>query len=109
MAHDRPFRQRLPAATDKTGTVDGLLALPWGLEKISAADVWADGIDGQGVVIAGADTGYQWDHPALKSQYRCWNGSSASHDYNWHDAVHEGGSSCGADSPTPCEIGRAHV
>lgn len=103
MAHDRPFRQRLPAATDKTGTVDGLLALPWGLEKISAADVWADGIDGQGVVIAGADTGYQWDHPALKSQYRGWNGSSASHDYNWHDAVHEGGSSCGADSPTPCD------
>src|SRR5690625_2056102 len=50
VAHDRPFRQHLPVVTDKTGAADGVLALPWGLEKISPADVWADGIDGQGVV-----------------------------------------------------------
>ena len=37
--------------------------------------VWALGFTGQGVVIGGQDTGYEWDHPALKSQYRGWNGS----------------------------------
>jgi serine protease AprX len=35
----------------------------------------APGITGQGAVIAGQDTGYQWDHPALKSKYRGWNGA----------------------------------
>ena len=63
----------------------------------------APGYTGQGAVIAGQDTGYQWDHPALKDQYRGWNGSAADHNYNWHDAIHATGSSCGADSPCPCD------
>ena len=50
-----------------------------------------------------ADTGYQWDHPALKLNYRGWNGTSADHNYNWHDAIHSGGGSCGADSQAPCD------
>ena len=37
--------------------------------------------------LADADTGVQWDHPALKSHYRGWNGTSVNHDYNWHDAT----------------------
>jgi subtilisin family serine protease len=52
--------------------------------------VWALGIEGQGVVVAGADTGVRWTHAALKNQYRGWNGTSASHDYNWKDAIHTG-------------------
>jgi hypothetical protein len=55
------------------------------------------------VVVGGQDTGYQWDHPALKNQYRGWSGSSANHNYNWHDAIHSGGGSCGANSPYPCD------
>jgi serine protease AprX len=73
------------------------------LQLVGAPEVWELGIRGEGVVIAGADTGYQWDHPALVDQYRGWNGSSADHAYNWHDAVHTGGGSCGADSPFPCD------
>ncbi|MCB0230527.1 MAG: S8 family serine peptidase, partial [Anaerolineae bacterium] len=46
---------------------------------------------------------YQWDHPALKNQYRGWNGSSADHDYSWHDSIHSGGGVCGADSAFPCD------
>jgi subtilisin family serine protease len=82
-------------------------AAPNGIEpnlvRVNADDVWALGYTGQGVVVAGQDTGYDWDHPALKSQYRGWDGAAASHDYNWHDAVHAGGGLCGADSPEPCD------
>ncbi|MGE5222581.1 MAG: S8 family serine peptidase, partial [Omnitrophica WOR_2 bacterium] len=75
----------------------------WNLQKVRASQVWAAGFTGQGVVIGGQDTGYQWDHPALKNHYRGWNGVSADHNYNWHDAIHSGGGTCGADSPAPCD------
>ena len=63
----------------------------WGLAKVQAPPVWALGIRGQGVVVGGQDTGYEWNHPALREQYRGWNGSSASHAFHWHDAIHAGG------------------
>ena len=78
-------------------------AVEWGITKTGAPSAWALGIKGAGVVVAGQDTGYDWDHPALKSKYRGWNGSVASHDYNWHDAIHSGGGVCGANSPVPCD------
>ncbi len=68
-----------------------------------APDVWAQGFTGQGAVVGGQDTGYQWDHPALINQYRGWNGTTADHNYNWHDAIHSGGGVCGANSPEPCD------
>lgn len=76
---------------------------PWGINKIGAPEVWALGYRGQGVVVAGQDTGYAWDHPALLNQYRGWDGVTATHDYHWHDAIHSGGGVCGADSPVPCD------
>lgn len=78
-------------------------AVEWGVNRIHAPDVWAAGIRGQGVVVAGQDTGYRWDHPALKARYRGWNGLTTNHSYNWHDAIHVAGSSCGADSTAPCD------
>src|SRR5688572_6056931 len=77
-------------------------AIEWGVARVRAPEVWSAGFTGQGVVIGGQDTGYQWDHPALKGKYRGWNGT-ADHNYNWHDAIHVGGSNCGADSPFPCD------
>lgn len=69
-----------------------------------APDVfWAAGFTGQGVVVGGQDTGYDWDHPALQSQYRGWNGLSADHNYSWHDSIHSGGGVCGSDSSFPCD------
>lgn len=76
-----------------------------GITKIRANELWALGYTGQNIVIAGADTGYQWDHPALKSKYRGWNGSTANHNYHWHDAIHSGGGACGANSVAPCDDG----
>jgi uncharacterized repeat protein (TIGR01451 family) len=82
------------------GTPD---AVEWGITKTGAPSVWALGYRGAGVVVGGQDTGYQWDHPALRGKYRGWNGSSASHDYNWHDSIHSGGGVCGPNSAYPCD------
>ena len=79
------------------------------LVRVNADDAWALGYSGQGAVVAGQDTGYDWDHPALIEQYRGWDGAGAEHDYSWHDAIHEnnpktpGGNPCGFDSPVPCD------
>ncbi len=78
-------------------------SVPWGAARIGAPEAWAMGFRGQGVVVAGQDTGYDWDHPALQAQYRGWDGATASHDYHWHDAIHSGGGSCGPDVPYPCD------
>jgi len=78
-------------------------AIEPGVNAIRAPEVWAAGVTGQGIVVGGADTGIQWDHPALIGQYRGWNGAAASHDYNWHDSVHEPTGDCPPDSPVPCD------
>jgi PKD repeat protein len=59
----------------------------WNIAKVNADDVWAMGYKGQGMVVANVDSGVQWDHPALKPQYRGWNGTTADHNYNWFDPV----------------------
>ncbi len=74
-----------------------------GIGHTGAPDFWAAGFDGTGAVVGGQDTGYDWEHEALQGQYRGWNGVSADHNYNWHDSIHSGGGSCGADSPFPCD------
>jgi serine protease AprX len=78
-------------------------SIEWNILKVGAPQLWAAGIKGKGAVIGGQDTGYQWDHPALINQYRGWNGTTADHNYNWHDAIHTGGSICGPASPIPCD------
>ena len=99
---------RVRAIPDRpTWTSDNAAQWPGGIEpnlvRVGADRVWAWGYSGQGIVVAGQDTGYQWDHPALKGQYRGWNGTTAEHDYNWHDAIHTGGGTCGADAVAPCD------
>ncbi|MBU1878234.1 MAG: S8 family serine peptidase, partial [Chloroflexi bacterium] len=89
-----------PVATDSALAP---AAIEWNISLVGAPAVWAMGYTGQGVVVGGQDTGYDWDHPALKNQYRGWNGFTASHDYNWHDAVHTGGGGCGPNSTQPCD------
>ncbi|MGD9101151.1 MAG: S8 family serine peptidase, partial [Anaerolineae bacterium] len=84
-------------------TPSALHTIQSNIQQVNADDVWGLGYTGQDIVIGGQDTGYAWNHPALVNQYRGWDGSSVNHDYNWHDAVHSGGGSCGADSPQPCD------
>jgi serine protease AprX len=87
---------------------DSALAIEWGVQRVGADAVWAQGYTGEGIVVAGQDTGYDWDHPALRRQYRGWNGTTVTHDYNWHDAIHGDlnstpGNPCGFDAIEPCD------
>ncbi len=72
------------------------LGIEWNITKVNAPQVWALGYTGQGVVIGGQDTGYAWSHPAIKNQYRGWDGQNVDHDYNWFDATAN-------PSPTPID------
>ena len=74
-----------------------------GVSNVRAPEVWAMGFTGQGITIGGQDTGIDWTHPALKNRYRGWDGANASHDFNWHDSIHEDNRNCGKDSPAPCD------
>ena len=81
----------------------------WGVANVNAPQVWALGYTGQGIVIANQDTGMRWTHNALKNKYRGWDGVSANHNYNWHDAIHSQvpGSPvtnpCGRNLVAPCD------
>ena len=74
-----------------------------GVKNVRALEVWATGFTGQGVTIGGQDTGIDWNHPALKNRYRGWDGTNASHDFNWHDSIHEDNRNCKKDSAEPCD------
>jgi subtilisin family serine protease len=93
-----------PPAQDGEANLGRTLDTEWNVAKVRAPEAWVLGITGRGAVIGGQDTGYQWDHPALKRRYRGWDGASVSHSRNWHDAIHDvGGGICGSDSPSPCD------
>ena len=81
------------------------LAIEEGIAFVRAPEVWSAGFTGQGMVVAGADTGIRWSHNALRPHYRGWNGTTADHDFNWHDSVHAPatGGICGADTTAPCD------
>ncbi|MBL0163191.1 MAG: S8 family serine peptidase [Xanthomonadales bacterium] len=99
----QPEMGPLPDGQSDSDAPAAALAIEWGVNKVRAPLVWAAGITGQGIVIAGQDTGIRWTHSAIKAKYRGWNGVSADHNYSWHDAIHVTGSSCGADSVAPCD------
>lgn len=92
-----PPERQSGSETESTATIE------WGIQKVAANQLWALGYRGQGVVVAGQDTGIEWAHPAIKNQYRGWNGSTANHNYNWHDSIHSGGGTCGANTTAPCD------
>lgn len=73
---------RIPLPKPATSTT----GLEWNISNIQADKVWSDlGITGNGTVVANIDTGVRYDHESLNKQYRGWDGSAYSHDYNWFD------------------------
>lgn len=95
-----PETDPYPDITDRSLSPGGI---QWNITKVNAPLVWDAGFSGQGVVIGGQDTGYDWDHPALRDKYRGWNGTTVDHNFNWHDAIHTGGGICGPDTSEPCD------
>ena len=83
--------------------VDSPNVIELGVTNVNAPALWALGFTGQGMVVGGLDTGIRWTHNALKPKYRGWNGTTADHNYNWHDAIHSGGGACGANTVAPCD------
>ncbi|MDQ3930103.1 MAG: hypothetical protein M3328_13270, partial [Chloroflexota bacterium] len=107
-----PLIEPIRAQTNKSSAADtaiapsGAVTIEWGVQNVRAPEVWAMGYTGQGIVVAGADTGIRWTHNALKSHYRGWNGATADHNYNWHDAIDTEDDPldpCGPASPEPCD------
>ncbi|MEU9706242.1 S8 family serine peptidase [Streptomyces sp. NPDC047981] len=70
----------------------------WGVKDIEADQVWERYDNrGEGIVVANIDSGVQYDHPALKGNYRGNLGNGTfSHDYNWFDPTGQcaGGTPC---------------
>ncbi len=82
---DYPRRLPLPYGMDEqAGVITD--TLQENLVAIGVAAAWEMDVTGAGIVVAGQDTGYDWEHPALKARYRGWDGQTATHIYNWHDA-----------------------
>ena len=88
-------RASLPVAARIAARPAGPDTIEWNVSRVKAPDVWALGFRGEGGVVADADVGVKWDHPALKNHYRGWNGVSADHNFNWHDAI--------TNSPAPID------
>ncbi len=84
----------------------------WGLRMIKADSVWLMGFRGNGVIVGGQDTGYDWDVKPLIKKYKGYKDSSTvNHNFNWHDAVHKNSpqfpdslkNPCGYDLKEPCD------
>ncbi len=87
----------------------------WGIINIKADSVWQLGFEGENVILAGQDTGVDWDNNLISSKYRGDNGSKVDHNYNWHDAIREisvlhqdsiieeSNNPCGFNTIIPCD------
>lgn len=80
-------------------------ARPYGIDFTQAPAVWDLGYRGQGIVIGSQDTGVEWDHPALRANYRGVISDTVDHRYNWFDAFPQAGrpQRCDSDPQTPCD------
>ena len=97
---DRFFQVPLELSSHSIISPTAISAIQPGLSLVNAPSLWALGFRGQGMVVASADTGVEWQHLALIGHYRGWNGTSADHNYNWWDAIH--GQVGPASTPNPC-------
>ncbi|PIR22237.1 MAG: peptidase S8 [Deltaproteobacteria bacterium CG11_big_fil_rev_8_21_14_0_20_45_16] len=107
---------KMPALPPETDMLNPILAL---LSDSNAGDniafteaekVWNEtGVRGEGIVVAGQDTGVEWDHPALIQQYRGSNTTLVNHNYHWFDAIRfqvsASKSRCPYNSTVPCDDG----
>jgi len=80
----------------------------WNIKWVKATDMWDLGFQGNGITVANADTGVQFNHTALFVKYRGYSeGQEPVHEYNWFDAIKKpigrASSKCGYDVKYPCD------
>jgi serine protease AprX len=92
---DWPFPDPTPQPQEPIGISSDL-------KLIKVDKVWTElGVKGQGIVVAGQDTGVFWEHNALIKQYRGSQENGVDHNYNWMDAIEE--APCSSGGLTPCD------
>lgn len=91
-----------PPPSPRASEIRQTLPPETGINYVRAPSVWELGHRGAGVVIAGGDTGVDWDHPSLLTKYRGWDAdtATANHDYSWLDAWREDDQN--SQNPTAC-------
>jgi membrane protease YdiL (CAAX protease family) len=79
----RPYAypSKIPASDPR-----GPSGVEWNVQEVGADQVWTLGSIGQDILVGGADSGIDWEHPALKEAYLGWDGARADHNYHWYDA-----------------------
>ncbi|MFI5662684.1 S8 family serine peptidase [Streptomyces sp. NPDC051684] len=97
---DKNVTASRPTSAKSASSADGDATPEWGVTDIKADQVWDQYKDrGEGIVVAGVDSGVQYDHPDLVANYRGNNGDGTfTNDYNFYDAT----GTC-ATSTTPCD------
>ncbi|RED58019.1 S8 family serine peptidase [Cohnella lupini] len=72
--------------------------IEWNIAQVNAPQIWEQGIDGSGIVVANLDTGVEYTHPALASKWRGLdaNGNVVDPELSWYDPY--GGSSMPTDA-----------
>lgn len=78
------------------------------ITSTGADTVWSKyGAKGQGIIVAGQDTGVDWTHPALINHYLGHAAGATDHSYAWHDSIRaraaSTGNKCGYDLKVPCD------
>jgi len=106
------IKNELPEGAITGRTANAPLGVAANITASGAPRVWKElGFSGKGIVVAGQDTGVDWDHPALLKQYRGYNGAQApDHKFSWHDSIHKpiagGRNPCGFNAANPCDDDR---
>jgi len=112
MVHSEMANQFAPSTSQTTSSTTSTSpsSIEWNIEWVEATAMWQKGFKGAGITVGVADTGIQWDHPALKDHYRGFNVDSKAvdHNYNWWDSIHTpvvspGHSKCGYNITAPCD------
>lgn len=80
-------------------------AIEWNINLINAPQVWNQGFKGENVIIAGQDTGYEWNHASIRNKYAGWDGSNVDHNYHWHDSISNPNIDCldNQNNPASCD------
>src|SRR5699024_3478405 len=63
--------------------------IEWNGDRVHAPCARGMGYAGTVTVIAGIDTGVQWEHPALREKYRGYDSETdaVDHSFSWYDAT----------------------